>query len=608
MLSQAAFAFTFGEVCVCRMMDRINHLRKNMTLRQKLLSFQMAFILVLFLLISVYTMTIYSDSLLETEENNLYQLLSVVNQSISAQLETFSQVGLDAQISAEIRGNLNRSDYVEYGRAYARVTNYLNTKLLGTDGLRHAVVIDKMRHVYSFDLPLRLPDDFVLEDTLVYQSALNRNGNLVWLTENDIYDNYSPRQGYYQVRSDIHAAALIRNYNTGEVQGILILTLDEDYFNNLNYSNGEVDAADLYLVSPDRNKFYKLSGTTEGIPEEINNLITFDDDEYGNFIAGNALVSYRFNDETEWYLVSITQLHSLQKGIRNSIWQLLILFGGALLVFLVTSNHFFNSMTKGISQLSAGIKRFETGDFDVQIDNPGTDEIGQLSSTFNHMVNQINDLIDSQYRMAYITQEAEFKSLQAQINPHFLYNTLDMLNWQLVLLGEDKLSESVVALGKCLRYSTSRDGAEVTLQDELENIKDYLMVQSSVNEKELIYTLEAEEADKIIIPRLTLQPLVENIFLHGFAGRKSNNCFHVVGGFDPTDRNQYVIEIKDNGIGIPEDLLQTIFEEDSNSSIGLKNVRQRLKYLYKGQGEITIESQYGFGTEVRIRLTLSMDV
>ena len=248
---------------------------KNLTIRQKLLLYQGLLILAFFLGVTVYLTTVYSNSLLKSEQKSIENSLKYLNGSISAQIKAIESADLDVRVSSTIKDNLNQADYVQYGRAFTRITDFLNSKVFGISGLRHALIIDKTNHVYTVDLPLQLPESFQLEETGVYQAALQSPSKLVWLSENDIYDHYSLDYGDYRIRSDFHAASIIKNYTTGEIQGLLILTLNENFFRNIAKSDPLTESLKVYLISPDLKKCYALSDSGELLSSEVLTNISF---------------------------------------------------------------------------------------------------------------------------------------------------------------------------------------------------------------------------------------------------------------------------------------------------------------------------------------------
>jgi len=263
-------------------------------------------------------------------------------------------------------------------------------------------------------------------------------------------------------------------------------------------------------------------------------------------------------------------------------------------------------MMSGIDDLSKTMKLVEQGNFDVQINSKRRDELGGLSRVFDRMVRNIKELIDKTYKQQLLTQEAEFKALQAQINPHFLYNTLDMINWRLLANGQDEISRSVVELGMILQYSMSAK-AVVSLQEELQNVENYLALRKSNRDPDFLYSISQECGEHVQLPKLTLQPLVENAILHGFGQRHSGNELKVRAF--PVTGNSYRVEIMDNGVGMDDETLKSAFAERPQQNekteptkmhIGIRNVDERIKHRYGSSFGISITSQYGSGTTVSV--------
>ena len=185
-----------------------------------------------------------------------------------------------------------------------------------------------------------------------------------------------------------------------------------------------------------------------------------------------------------------------------------------------------------------------------------------------------------------------------------------MLNWQLILHGEDRLSESVVALGNSLRYSISENGTCSTLQSEVDNIQNYVSIQSLINEKPVELTVDVKDAESIFLPKLTLQPLVENAFLHGFNGRDGNNSLSITGDYEDDSCKTYIITVRDNGVGMTEDQIAALKNATplEGAHVGFANVLSRLQYMYKDNVEIKVSSKYGFETTIRIVLNLQGEI
>jgi len=263
------------------------------------------------------------------------------------------------------------------------------------------------------------------------------------------------------------------------------------------------------------------------------------------------------------------------------------------------------AITKPLERLKNAMKTVQDEHFELQLENDRRDEIGELTESFNFMVNRINILIRQVYQEKIAQKVAEMEALQAQINPHFLYNTLDSINWMLIDKGEMEVSTIVVALGKLMKYSMDVHTSTVTLLEECRYVKDYLLIQKYRLEDKLEFTLELEPSlENFLVPKLILQPLIENAIDHGVAGRESGGRVTVRA----VRSGKYVcIEVGDNGKGMtPDELYQykrLLRNDPSNyENIGVRNVARRLQLHFNDACEFFVSNRFGAGVTVTIAI------
>lgn len=279
-----------------------------------------------------------------------------------------------------------------------------------------------------------------------------------------------------------------------------------------------------------------------------------------------------------------------------------------ILIVIATTAYISIRLTGPLLKLKRHMVRAGEGNFQLPVAVTQTDEIGQISQAYNRMIQQIDTLIREEYKMRLATRESQWKALQAQINPHFMYNTLQTIGSVALDEGIDELVRMTHALSDMLRYSL-KPGERVALQDELRNVEDYLWIQTCRFEDKLVSHLDvAEEALQWTVPKLFLQPLVENAIIHGLEPAKHRGevelqCRIEAGGLR--------IVIADNGVGIaPERLgrLQTaldapdMLEQSGHERIGLLNVRQRLQLMYGMNARLQLDSTPGQGTRIEMWL------
>lgn len=273
----------------------------------------------------------------------------------------------------------------------------------------------------------------------------------------------------------------------------------------------------------------------------------------------------------------------------------LVVVGVAIFFF---STHF----VKRLQSLNDKMKKTEKGDFDLSIVSDYRDEVGQLTNQFGKMVRRLDELIKDGYEKEIAKKEAELRALQAQINPHFLYNSLSVMNWKAIRMGADEISYVATRLSKFYRAVLNKGHSTISLKEELENIRTYIELQLMFrkNNFDVDYRIDGSIGE-FVVPNFFLQPIVENAIEHGIIQkREGRGCLTITGGL----RDGCIeIEIEDNGPGMKEEVVRGILSE-KHSGYGLRNVDERIR-LFTGQAYgLQIRSSEGAGTEVAVRLPI----
>lgn len=275
----------------------------------------------------------------------------------------------------------------------------------------------------------------------------------------------------------------------------------------------------------------------------------------------------------------------------------------ALYILLLLMSHL---ITKPLINLSGSIQKFAEGDFTQHVEITSDDEIGDVARAFNKMVGDINSLINENYVIKMKEKENELASLQAQINPHFLYNTLNSLYWQAINQNNEELADNILSLSRLFQLVLSHGKQEILVENEFELIERYLEVQKMRFGSKLQYTITLDEKIKNEkFSKLLLQPFVENSIEHGFSN-KTSECNLFISG--KLEGNMMIFEIKDSGIGMTQEQINKLFTEDSKKGhdrvggYAIKNIIDRIHLLYEEKSSINIESKIGKGTTVRIKI------
>ena len=404
----------------------------------------------------------------------------------------------------------------------------------------------------------------------------------------------------------------INSLKTMKPLGYMIIYISEDTFKDI-YSKNEY-VKDGYIFIADDSLNIVSSNHEDQLGNELSTnmakLIGSEDENHFDKIdeqKDSKYVMYTMLENKEWYLFFTIPTISYSDTIYDLRRHIVIVFaiatGGMLILNLVNAYSF----SKPIKKLLQAMQAFGDGDFNVICSVNTSDEIGALYQRFNMMVYNINDLIDKVYTETMLKQEAELRSLRMQINPHFLYNTLETINWISREKGVEEVGVIAKSLGDMMRYTIN--GSDFTfVEDEVRNIHNYLNIQRTRYYDRIEFLVDIpKELHGYKLPKLILQPIIENAIVHGVENKRSDGRISIIGKLE---NQQLYFIITDNGAGIEKDLLEKLISENGedlegdHKSIGIANVNQRLKLYYGLQRGLIIHSIVDVGTEVIVRIPL----
>jgi len=313
----------------------------------------------------------------------------------------------------------------------------------------------------------------------------------------------------------------------------------------------------------------------------------------------------QYNGLTGWETFSVIATNRIfpESGTLQSFIMLFVLASTLITSIIIMAISY--TMTRPINLLAKAMKNVQEEDFSMQIQNKRKDEIGKLIDSFNFMRDRINSLIKEVYQEKILQKNAEIKALEAQINPHFIYNTLDSINWMLIDKEEYEISEVIISLGNLLKYCVDKNSSLVPLMQEVNYVYSYLIIQKNRLEEKLQYEIILPESLKQFrVPKLILQPLIENAIKHGIEPSKSGGLVKI-RVFDDADK--IYIEVEDNGKGMDEMRLQQLEDylngaNDELTNIGVNNVDKRIRLHYGEEYKIRILSRIGKGTRVTLTI------
>lgn len=307
-----------------------------------------------------------------------------------------------------------------------------------------------------------------------------------------------------------------------------------------------------------------------------------------------------------WYLCTLVEnekLYQEASALSLSLSKVFVtMFGAGILgAFFISSQ-----ITRRITNLSVAMDHVQEGNFSTQLSVQGNDEIAELSHHFNSMLKDLRRLMNEVVETQKEKRKRELEILQAQINPHFIYNTLDTLQWKALEYGASDLSELILSLSSFFRVSLSKGKEMIPLREEIKHVRSYLDIQKARYEEILTYEIQVEESlDDVFLPKILLQPLVENAIYHGIKPKLAQGKISILAQLEGVD---LLLTVQDNGVGMTEEQVNQLEEAFEGKrapvSYGLHNVHQRIRLTYGTPYGLHVESCLQDGTTVTIRLPM----
>jgi len=404
-------------------------------------------------------------------------------------------------------------------------------------------------------------------------------------------------------RKGLIGARAIRTYD-GNILGYLVVTLWEEGIESL-FRGRYSSVNNVILLDPTwRAAYYSQSAqglaTTGALREQLLNgePLTGREGEFNFYVR-------EFGDDG--FTLILQQPRTFTSAVMRSLYSVSAITGLLCLILClgcawVLSRH----LSKPVDELDTAMREVEKGNYEIQLETSRTDEFGRLASSFNRMTREYLLNLESSVQRQKELNETQLRMMQAQLNPHFLYNTLDSMKWLGVTHGVPQVATLATNLATILRASIS-EGEFVTLQQELELIERYIDIQSiRFGDR---FTCEIDIDDKFqscLVPKLVLQPLVENAIIHGVEGR---NDGYIKVRAEEQD-GALLLTVSDNGRGIPEEILEKLNSPNGmkpSGHLGLYNVDRIIRLHYGDQYGISAESVKGEGSRVQLRLPIQRE-
>lgn len=389
----------------------------------------------------------------------------------------------------------------------------------------------------------------------------------------------------------------------GQFWGILLVDLNYEAIDNIcaNVDLGNqgyiyiLDSDGDILWHPQQERIYANLKSEEALTEPKLHLPWKTNEKLD--------VSIR-SDTTDWTIVGVAYVDELQQN-PGEIYTTHLLAGiGAMLFAIATAFLISCAITEPLRSLGYTMQQVERGDFSVRSHVESKNEVGQLSENVNHMIAHTQDLMHQLVHNEEQKRQSEWRMLQAQIKPHFIYNTLDSIIWMCKSGNSEDAVEMTSALALLLRNSLGSGKDTVTVQEEMAHVQSYLVIQKMRYAEKLRYEMDVEpESLQCLIPKLIVQPLVENAIYHGIKPKEDGGLIHIAA---MCEDEQLLITVEDNGLGMTPAQIERVMNEgaseEASSKIGIRNVNERIRIYFGDEYGLKFFSEPEKGLTALLRL------
>jgi two-component system sensor histidine kinase YesM len=422
-----------------------------------------------------------------------------------------------------------------------------------------------------------------------------------------------------QRAQDIYMIRQINDRDSFEELGLLIMHVKKEILDQV-YQGLTGNLENIMILSPNMEliasrDYDDLSVMTDVLNESIEGYMGEKIDE-----KAGMFISYITQQITGWKIVSYVSLDVLYKDANTLKNNIIMLCIAAVIVLSFVTLIIAVNIVKPINNLVNGMKKVQSGE-GIRLEIDREDEFGFLQRAFNEMASEIHHLVNWVYREQLTRKEAELKALQSQINPHFLFNTLEAINWMAQLNDVPEISDTVSDLSDLMEASIGRDDRLITIEEEFRYADKYISLQKRRfgDKIELIKDIQSDVYD-IKIPRLLIQPLIENAVYHGIERNRGRGTINLNAYRD--EQGRVCVEVIDNGAGMgPEELEElnarlamdndTYFKNlggKKRTSIGIENVNRRIKLFYGENYGLKMESRIGEYTKVTVTIPCEVNL
>lgn len=547
--------------------------------------------------ISGYSFHIFSVALRSKLSASISQTLSMINLNMVSEIEKYQYLCGSICVSQEIKDGLLNKDMtdMEKNKAITEIQSMVRSKIIYPAQAKNITVYDTDGNIF-YDLGY---DGFYQEDVDMLLDRLETETGDVW--------------AYVHTYRDRDILVLGRRiyeqYNQSQVIGYTLISIDEKIFSKTVLEPiGLADSSNIMYLNTDGTilsswdrKVGMGQKADEELLENIENRLPKKTDSFSIDEDGQEqLVTYIFNKNLNQLFVYTMPYHYINSEVYIMLKRILIVAVFLVLLCVAIVSAVYLGITSPIRSMLGFCKKLSDGDLSVRIQDTCSDELSDLSGSMNHMADTIERLIHQQKEQEEKKRELELQMLQYQLNPHFLFNTLNSLRFVATMHKDQIVSDGIQALSSLLQNTLTNKNEYITIQEELENLENYFSILRIRYAGSFEYSIHTEEDELLscLIPKLILQPLAENSVMHGSSDDGSVmeimiTCWEENGNI--------MIELTDNGKGF-EVTPAALAPHKDRKKIGVSNVNDRIQLNFGREYGLKIESHPGDGTTCTLTL------
>jgi two-component system sensor histidine kinase YesM len=599
---------------------KIKNKYQSLSIKNKIFFSNILIIVVSLSMLAYFANIVSSKAIVDKAINNSSRELELIDknlQTVANNLEEYSRIlATDHRLQTQLQGQM---DYLSSTSGATDSLQSLNIKNTLSEVISNFVrpntliaaasVMDYKNHLFDIGYADNTNISRIMNPDLI--RMIKEKQVPVWT------NLFAFKYNYGTIENSFAVAKAVIHKDTGKTVGVVVLYLTEKdiasiYLDLMKYKGGRfyiLNKNGEVISSQDKNELYKKFSDISKIT--INNESRMNESHINGSGKDKVLITTHNLEKLEWKILSVIPLDEITVE-NKKINQLIVIIGIMCLLFsFIVSFMLSRTITRPILQIAKTMKEIRLGHLHVRIDNNSLDEIGLLGEGLNSLMNRIEKLIVENYEEQKTKAEIEFKLLQSQVKPHFLYNTIETVISFIKLNMKEEAITASRYLATFYRISLSKGNDIIIISDEVQLTVSYLEIQKLRYMEYMNFTIDFDEdIMHYSIPKLTMQPLVENAIYHGLKQKSEQGILSIKG----YKKERYImIEIYDDGVGMSADEIKKVLKLPKNlptkltkqTDFGVGSVNNRIKLLYGDEYGLDIESEVGSYTKVMIKLPLS---